>query len=150
MKADKHIAPTVLSVCVIFSLLLYRHVAGAQSVRVADGLNYLRTAQNADGSWGGTPSSLNGVFPTTAAALEALRAVEPAPSTNQTGAVQYLGSQTAAETSSLAARVIALGGAGVAADVDALIVRQNADGGWGTDAGGESDALDTSLALLAL
>ena len=40
---------------------------------MTNGLNYLKSTQAADGNW---DASLNGVFPTTALVLEALKAVE--------------------------------------------------------------------------
>ncbi len=137
---------------VLLSLHFIGQGARGQSPQITSGINYLKSTQNADGSWGNTQTSLSGVFPTTAAALEAFRAVEPTTSTNQTNAGQFLFAQTVSETPFLAARVIALAGTGasVASDGETLLARQNEDGGWGADDDCESDTLDTSLAVLAL
>ena len=153
MISYKKLAPLAMTALFILLVLSVERRASSQSATLANGVSYLKSTQNGDGSWGGTPTSLNGVFRTTAAVIEALRAAEETTSPNQTNAVQFLASQTVAETPFLAARVIALNGAGssssLPADVDALIARQNADGGWGTAEGFESDTLDTSLALVA-
>jgi hypothetical protein len=144
-------AVTIIALAALALLIAHRTVSGQLS-QVADGLNYLKTTQNADGSWGGTAASLNSNLPTTAAALEALKTLEPTTSTNQTSAIQFLASQAVEENPFLSARVIALTGTSgnASADVNALLARQNTDGGWGTAEGFESDTLDTGLALLAL
>jgi Calx-beta domain-containing protein/putative Ig domain-containing protein/squalene-hopene cyclase-like protein/putative metal-binding protein/VCBS repeat protein/thrombospondin type 3 repeat protein/uncharacterized protein DUF4214/prenyltransferase/squalene oxidase-like repeat protein len=151
MRVIKHTILIVAGVCMTCLPVLHERIASAEMARLDDALNYLRTAQRADGSWGATPASLNGVFVTTAVALDALRAVEPSGSTNQVNASAFLSAQSVVETPFLAARVISLSGmSSTTADVDALLARQNDDGGWGTDEGCQSDSLDTSLALIAL
>ena len=141
-----------LTLFVALSILFYEGVAYAQSPQVTSGVNYLKTTQNADGSWGGTQTSLNGVFPTTIVALDALRALEPSASANQASAIAYLSAQELEVTPFIAARVISLAGTGGsgATAVDAPIARPDADSGWGTSEGFDGDTLDTSLALLAL
>ncbi len=134
-----------------FTALLFQPSALTQVQAINSGLNYLKSTQNTDGSWGATPTSLNDVFPTTAAALESLRTIEPSGSSNQVNASTFLLAQSVVETPFLAARVISLSGvSNTSADVDVLLARQNDDGGWGTDEGCQSDSLDTSLALIAL
>ncbi len=129
-----------------------RNPALGQSTQVSSGINYLKSTQNADGSWGGTPASLNGVFPVTAAAFGTLRALEPTASTNQANATQFLASQSVAENPFHSARIVALAGttSNTSADLNALLASQSADGGWGTADDYESDALDTAYALIAL
>ncbi len=152
MSSHSHFAVVAISLSLAFSVLpLSALKVWSQGTHIADGINYLRATQNADGGWGGTATSLNGIFPTTTAALEALRAVEPTTSTNQTNAIAFLSAQSVLETPFVAARVISLSGvSSTNADVDTLLARQNEDGGWGTDEGCESDSLDSSLALIAL
>src|SRR6266550_4527561 len=118
MKSHKHFAVIVVATLAI-STVAVRGLAFSQSVKTDNGISYLISTQNADGSWGGTATSLHGVFPTTTAALEALRAIEAITSTNQTNAVAFLSLQNVSETPFLAARVVALNGGGMAADVDA-------------------------------
>jgi hypothetical protein len=126
--------------------------AYSQATPVIRGTQFLRGTQAADGNWGGAAASLNESFSTTAAALEALRSVEPALSESQTKAIQFLSAQAAEATPHLAVRVISLAGTGsnLATDVDLLIESRNAEGGWGTARGLESDVLSTSLAALSL
>ncbi|MCM3869899.1 MAG: putative Ig domain-containing protein [Pyrinomonadaceae bacterium] len=152
MNLHNHFAVTPAIILVTLLTLFVERVAFGQSPQITNGVNYLKTTQNADGSWGGTPTSISGIFPTTIVALDALRAIESGASTNQTNAIAYLTAQELEVTPFIAARVISLAGTSVsvAADVDTLIARQNEDGGWGTSEGFESDTLDTSLALLAL
>jgi hypothetical protein len=129
-----------------------RRLAFSQLTHIANGVSYLKSTQNADGSWGGSAASLNGVFPTTAAVLETLKALEATTSSNQTNAIQFLTAQPVEENPFHAARIIALTGttSNTAEDVNALLARQNSDGGWGTADGFESSPLDTAYALLAL
>src|SRR5687768_7473295 len=90
---------TILAILLVagFIFLANDKVALSQPSQITGGLNYLKSRQSGDGSWGGSVTSLNGVFPTTAAALEALRALETNTSTNQTNAIQFLTSQTVEE-----------------------------------------------------
>jgi len=134
------------------SILFGQRTVFSQSAQITSGVNYLKSTQNADGSWGGTPTSLNAVFPTTTTALEALRELETSPSANQTNAIQFLSSQTVDVNPFLSARIIALAGtsSNTTTDLNTLLGRQNTDGGWGTAEGFESNVLDTSLVLLAL
>lgn len=124
----------------------------SQSGQINSGINYLKSLQNADGSWGGTATSLNDIIPTTAAVLEMMRGLEATTSPNQTNAIQFLTSQTIEEHPFLAARIIALAGTNTntSADLNTLLARQNPNGGWGTAEGYESDSLDTSQVLLVL
>src|SRR6267142_449334 len=90
MKTARHFATLIISVLFASSILFLNQRTFSQAAQIVSGISYLKSAQNADGSWGGTATSLNGIFPTTAAALEALRASEQATSTNQTNAIQFL------------------------------------------------------------
>lgn len=152
MISNKRAAIAALAILIVLSILIVQRTAFSQSAQIASGVNYLKFTQNADGSWGGTGTSLNSVLPTTAAALETLRALEPTTSANQTTAIQFLTSQTIEEAPLLAARIIAIAGTttDISADLNALLARQNANGGWGTAEDFESNSLDTSLTLLAL
>lgn len=136
----------------LLSVAVGERTAFAQSSRITDGIDYLQTTQNPDGTWGGTVTSLNGIFPTTAAAMETLKTVETTTSINQTNAISFLTAETVEIAPFLAERIIALDGtvSDTTADVNALLAWQNSDGGWGTAEGFQSDVLDTALVLLAL
>jgi hypothetical protein len=152
MDSFRSFAIVGLVTFVALLILFINTITFSQSSPIIRGVDYLKSTQNADGSWGDTATSLNGIFPTTAATLEALRTVEPNVSTNQTNATQFLASQSAEENPFLAARIVALAGTNTDAsgDLNSLLAIQNSDGGWGTAEGFESDPLDTAFILLAL
>src|SRR5215471_18937505 len=127
-------------------------VVHSQPMQITNGITYLKSTQNIDGSWGGNATSLNAPFPTTATVLEALHAIEPSTSSNQTNAIQFLSAQAVDVNPFMAARITALAGSGnsTTSDVNALLAAENADGGWGTADVFQSDNLDTSFALLGL
>src|SRR5215831_12515796 len=141
----------IVAVSLVLSVALLNAVALASGgpSQLSQALQYLKSTQKADGSWGGSTTSLNGVFPTTATALQALVGAENSTSSNQLNAIQYLGSQNIDETPLTAQRIIALPG-DTSADTNALLSRQNSDGGWGITGDFQSDNLDTSFALLGL
>ena len=124
----------------------------AQSTPVSLGLSYLGQSQNADGSWGGTASSIDDVFPSTSTAVDALKLLETTPSTNRTNALGYLSAQTLDVTDYLSRRIVSVSGTGgnTSADLTALVALRNSDGGWGGAAGNTSDVFDAALALRAL
>ncbi len=152
MYSNGRITLVSIAVLVSISILLAGHEIFSRSLPTSSGLSYLRVTQNSDGSWGGTAISLNDGLPTTAAALETLRALEATTSANQTSAIQFLASQAVEVTPFHAQRITALTGttSDTSADLTVLIASQNADGGWGTAEDYESDALDTAYVLMAL
>ncbi|MEZ5581652.1 MAG: prenyltransferase/squalene oxidase repeat-containing protein [Candidatus Competibacteraceae bacterium] len=151
MGSYKRIAVTI-DILVILITIVAGQTSFAQSLQTTNGINYLQTTQTANGSWGGATTSLNGIVPTTAAALKALRAVEIGTSNNQTDAIQFLTTEAVEVTPFWAARIVALAGTGsdTITDRDTLLSRQNPDGGWGTTEGFQSDPLDTAYVLIAL
>src|SRR5690606_6501988 len=71
--------------------------------------------------------------------------------TGATKAVNWLGRQAELDNDSLARRLEALPpSADQVRDLQELITRRNADGGWGVKAGFRSDALDTALVLRSI
>src|SRR5439155_25000607 len=110
MKSHRSFTVAGIVLLVAASILFVQRSVFCQTTRTANGLNYLKSTQNADGSWRSTSTSLNDVFPTTAEALGALRTVEATTSSNQTNAIQFLSSQTVDANPFLAARIIVLAG----------------------------------------
>src|SRR2546421_12026830 len=100
----------IIAVAIFPVLLLGSLSIKSQSSQIASGLTYLKSTQSTDGSWGGSSTSLNHIFPTTSAALEALRALESSTSANQTSAIQFLNSQTVDVNPFLAGRIKAIAG----------------------------------------
>jgi hypothetical protein len=115
-------------------------------------IGYLESTQDTDGSWGGSPTSLDGRIPTTAEALRALRGSEISSSIHQARAIGFLAAQNLEAHSYAAVRMLALHGTGeeLPADDQLLLGGQNDDGGFGAAGGLGSSAFDTSLALQAL
>jgi len=116
------------------------------SADVQDALEWLKTQQNSGlGYWEDKPATR---FRDTAVVLDALQSLD-ASFTNDSSAYQWLEDQQVENTDSLA-RKIRLNPTNKTALVEALVARQNVDGGWGLLAGFESNVLDTSLAVQAL
>src|SRR5687768_6166696 len=92
MNSHRHLIIVAGAILILLSPVVIRE-AYSQSTQITNGGNYLKTTQNADGSWGATPTSINGVFPTTIVALDALRTIEPSASPNQASAIAYLTAQ---------------------------------------------------------
>jgi hypothetical protein len=124
----------------------------AQSTQELLGLSYLAQSQNSDGSWGGTASSIDDVFPSTSTAVDALKLIEITPSANRTNAIGYLSAQSIDVTDYLSRRIVSLSGTdtNTSADLVTLLALKNIDNGWGGAAGFSSEVLDAALTLRAL
>lgn len=118
----------------------------------ADGLGYLATQQQPDGSFGGTTTSLATPVQTTAEVLRAYQALGQQAQAPYTGALNYLNANTESNTEYLARQIIvnAQAGNNVGALVNALLANQNSDGGFGDQTEYGSTAQDTAFALEAL
>src|SRR4051812_19370742 len=104
MKLSTMIGFAAFGLIATVSVTLSERSGLADATPTATGINYLKTAQMADGSWGGLTTSLNDFLPSTATALIGLRTLESSMSTNQTLAIQYLNSQAIDETPLIAQR----------------------------------------------
>ena len=127
-------------------------LAYSQGVAIEDGLASLYATQNPDGSWGGPENAINGVFPSTTTAVDALKLLETPPSNNQTSAIQYLVNGELNVTDYFSRRIVSLTATGndTSPDINSLLALQNSDSGWGGAEGFGSNNLDTALALMAL
>ncbi len=119
---------------------------------VPEGLSWLSTQPNANGSFGGTPASLATEVRTTAEVLRAYRELGQQSQPAYALALSFLNSDTASQTRFLAYKILvnAPAGGDVTALVNALVAHQNADGGFGNTPGDISAVLDTAFALEAL
>ena len=108
-------------------------VGFSQEVAIEDGLVSLYSTQNPNGSWGAGENAINGVFPSTTTAVDALKLLESVPSSNQTNALQYLLNEELNVTDYLSRRIVSLTGTGndTLADINTILTLQNPDGGWG-------------------
>ena len=132
----------------------------AEEDAAAAAVQWFKTNQNPAGSWGSEWE-----FPDTADAVRALRELEPSAAAAATGAA-WLTAQTASNHEYLARQILALTGLVLYQDltgtlVDTLVAARNAaewntalpnwpEGGWGVDAGYETDCVTTAIALRAL
>lgn len=101
---------------------------------IANGVAYLRSSQNPDGSWGGTPTSLTTIFQTTATTARTFQLLGLT-DTSLTTALNFLSAQTPTTVDDLAHQLEVLAGSGtnVSGVVAALTGAQQTDGGWGID-----------------
>ncbi len=136
-----------LFVLLIFSII--SSISFAQTTEITDGLNYLTSTQNVDGSWSDAASSTE-VLPGTVAVLETMHELGEVSSQNYLNGVTWLQNQTLDTTDYLSERIHALSAAG--ADELTLLVYLDsiyADA-WGGYADYDANNLDTALAIQAL
>jgi len=148
---NKIIFSTVL--CFTLNFGIFSTQVYAQQSAIDNGLSYLQSTQSTDGSWGGTPTSLNTIHQstsTTARTLQNLGITD----TTLTNALSFLSSQSPNTVDDLAEQLEALAasGADVSVQVASLKAAQQADGGWGLDLDltFKSEIIDTVSALRAL
>ncbi len=127
--------------------------ASAQQAAIDNGIAYLRSTQSTDGSWGGTPTSLNTLHQTTSTTARTLQ-ILGITDTTLTHALTFLSTQTPNTVDNLAQQLEALAASGmdVSAQVDTLKAAQQTDGGWALDLDltFKSEVIDTASALRAL
>ena len=119
----------------------------ADSTSINNGLAWLTSVQNSDGSFGITETSILD----TTNVLDTLKFLQPTSTTYLTG-VTWLSSQTVTSTDFLARQIISLSsaGAGITSDLMNLSTNENTDNGWGGDISATCRIIDTTLALDAL
>jgi squalene cyclase len=133
-------------------LLLSYTFSYAQTTEITNGLNYLSSTQNPDGSWGGTTTGINTDFYSTAVCVETLKILNETTTQTYINGIQWLSDYPADNTGYIAWKILALGEEGIdlSADVDILLQRQNEDGGWGGYDEYTSSNFQTALVLQAL
>ena len=131
---------------VLAIILLFSTYGLAQIPQIDSGINWLRSSQAPDGSWG----SVNNLRDT-AEVINSYNLLKIFDG-SYTNGVNWLGSTSLESNDFIARRIIALAGTGadVSPDITKLTSTQNADGGWGYFGGYESNAMDTGVALHAL
>ncbi len=129
------------------------------STHAATGLEWLASQQNPNGSFANTPASLATTVQSTAEVLRTYQTLKLPAQPGYTAGLAYLSTDTENHTEYLARKIIvnAQAGNNVAAWVTELLTRQNrdstrqnADGGFGDEAGDSSAILNTAFALEAL
>jgi len=127
---------------------MFAPIVFAQSTEMVNGLSYLTSAQNPDGSWG-TDISKTEVLPSTVAAIETLQVLNQTGTSHYSNAVTWLQSQGLDLSDYLSERIHALSIAGT--DMDLLLSYiDELEYVWGVYADFGVNNLDTALALRAL
>ncbi len=133
---------------VIILLLSITSTAYAQSTVINNGLSWLETQQNSDGSLGNITSTTD-VTRTTIAVIDTLQALSQTSTTLYTNATSWLQSQSVSTTDYLSERMFTLLSDG---SDEGLLVSyiDPVSGVWGGYEGYGINTLDTALALSAL
>jgi squalene cyclase len=139
---------TIIFLLAFLVLLIFNPLADGRTTEITNGLNYLSSTQNPDGSWGVTTTGINTDFYSTAVCVILNE------TTTQTyiNGIQWLSDYPADNTGYIAWKILALSEEGIdlSADVDILLQRQNEDGGWGGYDEYTSSNFQTALVLQAL
>jgi hypothetical protein len=130
---------------VLLIQLLFSSIALAESAPIVNGLNYLATTQNSDGSWMKSDEQVL----TTAEAIKTLKILNQTTTPNYINALSWLQSQLLETTSYLSSRIhlLAVGGTDNDVLISYLDVLRKA---WGGNGEYSVNNLDTALALQAL
>jgi prenyltransferase beta subunit len=138
----------ITSLLTILMMVISCSVANAQSPAIANGLSYLTSNQNPDGSWGNDLTNTEHL-PSTVSVIETLQVLNQTGTSNYINAVAWLQSQGLDLSDYLSERIHALSVAGT--DQDLLIsYLDDMTGAWSGDDSPDVDNLDTLLALSAL
>ncbi|MEW6054876.1 MAG: prenyltransferase/squalene oxidase repeat-containing protein [Nitrospirota bacterium] len=130
----------------IFQFLIFSSVF-AQTPEITNGLNYLTSTQNPDGSWGSDITNTE-LLPSTVSIIETLQILNQAGTVNYSNAVSWLQAEGLYTTDYLSERINALSVAGTDDDL-LLSYLDEMLFAWGGDADSTSMIFDTSLALQA-
>lgn len=137
-----------LGLSLILLLIFCNSVFADVQSSINNGLNWLLTNQNADGSYG-NQSDL--IFRDTEEVLNTFNILNQKSGQYQSG-IQWSTNTTVNSIDFIARKILLLSGEdiGTTTGVNILLSNQNTDGGWGIASKFESDSIDTSLALQAL
>lgn len=135
-------------VLAIFFSGFFLHVQAGSPPDIPKGVTWLQAQVQGDGTLSGEAASAAAQFQVRSEAALTLKLLATAPS-SLTGLIV---TDTPGNTELLARQIIALKNMGQSVDslVAGLLVRQNADGGFGGESGFTSNPLDTAWTLLAL
>lgn len=146
---------TIKTAIILFILLtqfIFFSSAFAQTPEITNGINYLITTQNPDGSFGDETVDVNMPFYSTTEAVNTFKVLQETGTLTYTNAVQWLGSYPADNEGYIAWRMSALSGGNIdlSSDLTLLLQWQNTDKGWGGYDDYLSSSFHTALALQAL
>ncbi len=131
-------------------LLVLPTTSNAHNAAITNGLNWLKSSQDATGSWSSGQSSST-VYYTTATALETFTVLGDTSNSYTTG-LNWLSAGKVESTTYLAPKIkiVATSGGDTEIDVNTLLTYRNSDGGWGGYTKFTSSNLHTALALQSL
>jgi uncharacterized repeat protein (TIGR01451 family) len=131
----------------LFQFLIISSVS-AQPPEITNGLSYLTSIQNPDGSWG---SEITGTetIPSTASVMESFKSLNQTGTASYTNALSWLQAEGIDTTDYLSERIHALSVAGTDDDLLLLYLDEFVSA-WGGYDDYETNNLDTTLALQAL
>ncbi len=139
---------TVRLITVLIYLIATCSFAYSATPAIENGLQYLSSAQNTDGSWASGASPTTDVS-TTVSVLETLQTLNQSSSPSYTSARSWLQSQGLYTTAYLSERIHALTVAGTDGDLLLSYIDEMAHA-WGGYDDFRVNSLDTALALQAL
>ncbi|NOZ68618.1 MAG: hypothetical protein GXP46_05115, partial [Deferribacteres bacterium] len=116
---------------------------------ITNGLAYLNSTQNPDGSWGDETSDTE-VLPATVAVIAAMQALGETSSQNYNNAISWIQNQSIETTDYLSRRIHALSVAGTDEDMVLSYIDETYTNAWGGYEDFDVNNLDTALVLSAL
>jgi len=130
----------------VFCSLHFTTAAHAQLPQISNGLSYLSSVQNPDGTWQNETTTVE-TTTATVTVLETIKLLAQTAGTNYTSGAAWLQAQSPQAVALIARRLQVLGLTDTSAFVASV---DSAKGGWGGFSGYETTPLDTSIALQAL
>ncbi len=136
---------TVLSIVLVYTIITT--TGHANSPEITDSLNYLKSTQNTDGSWG-EEDSIAYILPSTVTVMEILEITGESEGSNYMDAVVWLQDQELMSTNYLAERIRLLSQGGE--DLELLLSYMDETFLWGGFEEHDINILDTVLSVQAL
>jgi len=123
----------------------------AQTQAITDGLSWLASNQNADGSWGGTSADTTTPYHSTTTVIDTLFHLNSTDSA-YTNAIDWISSQQIDNTRYLSLKITSLARAGIdiSLELNTILSYKNEDGGFGEYLENTSGISYTTFALNAL
>jgi len=136
----------------VLALVLLFGLPPTSFAGLPEGLGWLGSQQNADGSFGGTTTSLATPVQSTAEVVRSFQTLSAQGQSGYAPALSYLNTDSESNTEYLSRRIVvnSLAGNNVSALVSGLALNQNLDGGFGDQPGYGSSILDSAYAAEAL
>ncbi len=138
---------SVMFLCIVSLFMINLTSLSAQTSEITDGVDYLVTTQNADGSWGDDSTTV-GIFSATVSVTETFQLLKETGIQSYTEAVTWLESQELTRTAYLAERIRLLSDNG--SDLDKLLSYMDELSLWSGYEDYENTIIDTALSLQAL